>query len=173
MPSKPPVQAAPMLAACSSSAMVQSVSISSARPWRTQQYQPADQPDQPGHQRAGKQAGYRLVPAPVHGQHADGIGAGTEESGVAKRDDAGIAEHEIERQREQDRDQHLGAEREVVREREEHRDARDPRQQFPGTEPVAPRQSGRRAHVRFPLSAHARFPNKPCGRHSSRINVNA
>ena len=41
----------------------------------------------------------RLGPDFILRQHADGIGAGAEERGVTERDDAGVAEREIERDR--------------------------------------------------------------------------
>ena len=47
MPSKPPVQAAPMLAACSSSAIVHSVSISSVSPCVRSSTRPLARPMSP------------------------------------------------------------------------------------------------------------------------------
>ena len=64
-------------------------------------------------------------------QHPDRVGAGAEEGGMAERDDAGIAEREIEREREQDGHQEIGAEAEIVREREIERERQDPGQRLP------------------------------------------
>ena len=44
---------------------------------------------------------HRLGDDAMHGQQARAIGADAEERGVAERDDAGIAEDQIEREREQ------------------------------------------------------------------------
>ena len=51
-------------------------------------------------------------------QEPDGIGAGAEEGRMAERNDAGVAQREIKREREQDRDQELGTEAEIRREGE-------------------------------------------------------
>ena len=68
-----------------------------------QQDQAGREPDQRGDTGADSKAANRLVPDPVMRQHSDRVGAGAEERGMAERDDAGIAEREIEREREQDR----------------------------------------------------------------------
>ena len=117
-------------------------------------------------------------------QQSDRIGAGAEERRMAERDDAGIAEREIEREREQDRDQQLGAEAEIVGKGEVDAEREDPGQRLPPAQPMAPDQderrrmverrgagdrpggSGRDAHVSF-------LPNRPCGRHSSSRMVSA
>ena len=157
--------AAPMFAACSSSAMVHSVSMSSVRPCVRSSTRPLARPIAPATSAAASRPRQRLVPAPVHGQHADGIGAGAEERGMAERDDAGVAEHQVERQREQDRDQHLRAEREVVR--EQRRTPRSPRSRAaPPTTGSGGAGASSAGGVRE--RAHApRLPNRPCGRHSS------
>ncbi len=80
-------------------------------------------------------------------QHSHGVGAGAEERGMAERDDAGIAERQVEREREQDRHQQIGAEPEVVREREIEREREDPGQGLPDAHAVAAdqRERGRMA----------------------------
>ena len=114
--------------------MVQSVSISSVSPVVRSSTRPERQPDCRRHARRQDQAGDRLVPDAVIGQHPDRVGAGAEERGVAERDDAGIAEREIEREREQDRDQQLGAEAEIAREDEVEGERQDPGDRLPQPE---------------------------------------
>ena len=162
-----------MLAASSSSAMVQSVSISSVRPVVRSRTSPETKPTSAGDGRGEQQARDRLGPDAVEGQQPDRVGAGAEEGRVAERDDAGIAEREIERKREQDRDQQLGAEAEIVREREIERERQRPRAAPPTSasrwrvgERARRRRTagcGRRRGARSCLSP----PNRPCGRHSS------
>ena len=111
--------------------IVQSVSISSVRPVVRSSTRPEASPTSAATDRREDQAGDRLGPDAVLGQHPDRIGAGAEEGGVAERDDAGIAEREIEREREQDRDQQIGAEAEIAREREIERERAGPRAAAP------------------------------------------
>ena len=92
---------------------------------------------------------------------ARGIGADAEERRVAQRDDARIAEHQVERQREQDHDQDLAAERQIVGEGEVGRDSDDPRQQFDRAQAVASDQRIDRRRLRRDRTGRR-------GRHSSR-----
>ncbi len=143
---------------------------------RAQQHQAGREADDRRHDRRQQQARDRLGPDAVMGQHSDRIGAGAEEGGMAEGDDAGIAEHEVEREREQDRDQQLGAEAEIVRKGEVAGNGEEPGERLPEPQPVAfgqrkrrgvlDRSRGHRGHVVF-------FPNRPCGRHSSSRMVRA
>ena len=98
-PSAPPVQPPALLASSSSIAATTSVSISSVSSGGAQDDGAGDDAEPAGRQRR-REAGDRLAPA-VRGEDAGGVGAGAEEGGVAERDDAGIAEHEIDRQGEE------------------------------------------------------------------------
>ncbi len=95
-------------------------------PLRAQQHKAACKADCPGHQRRGEQAGERFVPTPMHRHHADRIGTRAKERRMAQRHDARVAQHQVQRQREQDGDQHLRAKSQVIREREEAGEGRDP-----------------------------------------------
>ncbi len=109
-------------------------------------------------------------------EQPDRIGAGAEERGVAERDDPGITEREIERQREQDRHQQLGAEAQMVGKGEIAGEREQPGKRLPQPQPVASRElerrrmiggrDGRRGHRSVLL-------NRPCGRHSSNRMVSA
>ena len=122
-----------LLAASWSMVATTSVCISSVRPVVRSTTRPDSEPDQRRRQRRGEEPGDRLAPA-VRGEDAGGIGAGAEEGGMAQRDDPGIAEHQIGRQREQDRRQDLRAQRQIAREDEIGRQRRQPR--------AAPRAAG-------------------------------
>ena len=89
----------------------------------------------------------RLAPQAVKRQQSDGIGAGAEERRMAERDDAGIAEREIEREREQDRDQKLGAEAQIVGKDEIDAERDDPGQRLPPAQAVPPDEDARRRMV--------------------------
>ena len=65
-----------------------------------------------------QQADERLAPA-VLGDDAGRVGAEPEEGGMAERDDARIAEDQVEREREQGGDGDLAREHEMVREQQE------------------------------------------------------
>ena len=105
-------------------------------------------------------------------QHADRVGAGAEERGMAQRDDARIAQRKIERDREQHRDEQFGAEAEMAREREVERQRQQPRQRLPPAQlvPLGQRAGAEVVVVRGGR-AHDGFPNRPCGRHSSSMMV--
>src|SRR5262249_29573361 len=130
-----------------------------------------------GGNRGGEdQARDRLVPDPTLGQNADGVGAGAEEGGLAQRDDAGVAEDQVEGDREQDRDQELGAEAEIFREGEEERERQDPGDRLPRARPMAPGQRERRGMI-GPAGFRRRHvtlvPKRPWGRQSRSRIVNA
>ena len=67
--------------------------------------------EQRGHHRRGDQLQERIGDAVFRAEDAGGIGAEAEERAVAERDDAGVAEDQIERQREEDVDQDSRAKR--------------------------------------------------------------
>ena len=81
--------------------------------------------DDPGHRRADQQPGDRLAPAGLRDE-AGRIGPEPEERRMAERHDPGIAQNEIEREREQRRDGDLAREHEVVREQPERQQRGEP-----------------------------------------------
>ena len=129
--------------------------------------------DQTRAQAGESQARQGLVPAAQRRQHAGRVGAGAEEGGVAQGDDPGIAQHQVERQREDDHHQHLRAERHVVGEREERADHGQPRQRLGRVRLVA--AEDRRGRGRQPrrrrAGAHTRLPYRPRGIASSTAMV--
>ena len=100
-------------------------------PRGAQQDQPGYKADQRSNAGGQEEARDRLGPDAVMRQQTDGIGASAEERGMAERHDTGIAEREIEREREQDRHQQIGAEAKIIREREIEGDREDPGQGLP------------------------------------------
>ena len=100
----------------------------------------------------------RVGDAELGAEDAGGVRAEPEERAVPERDDAGVAEDQVERQREQDVDQDARAQREVLRQQVKRCQRRDPRQPF---RPADARVDGVAAGMH-----HARAPNRPCGRHS-------
>ena len=83
----------------------------------------------------------------MKGQQPDRIGSAAEECRMAERDDAGVAEREIERKREQDRDQKLGAEAEIIGKGEIKADGGEPGQRLPPLKTMSPDQdAGRRVN---------------------------
>ena len=111
-PSAPPVSQCALLAASCSSRPRPSVIMISAR-WRKRAMMKlVSIADQAGDRRRDQQARERLAPAGL-GDEPGGIGAEAEERGMAERDDAGIAEDQIEREREQRRDGDLARERQI------------------------------------------------------------
>ncbi len=81
--------------------------------------------EQAGGKAGDQQSGQRLAPAPDREQ-AGGIGADAEIGGVAERDDAGKAEDEIERQREQRGDRDLARQHQIVRRQHERQQRGEP-----------------------------------------------
>jgi hypothetical protein len=143
---------------------------------RAQQHQTRAETDGRGHQGREDQPGDGLVPDSVLGEHTHGIGAGPEERGMPEGHDPRIAEHEVERESKEDRDQEFGAKAEMSWEGEIERGGQDPRDRLPGPEPVPAGQDARgrmigprglrRGHVVLP-------PNRPCGRQSKSKMVSA
>ena len=70
------------------------------------------------------------IPHAVDRQQAGGVGAEPEERGVPQRHDSGVAEDQVEREREQPGDQDLRGEQQVLRKEEVHRNQRDPESDF-------------------------------------------
>ena len=97
----------------------------SVRPWVLSSTQPETRPTE------------RFPPAELGGQQSHRIGAGAEEGGVAQGDDAGVAQHQIEREREQHQDQDLGAQRRVVWEDEVRGQGDEPGQELHRFEAMA------------------------------------
>ncbi len=105
------------------------------------QQEPAgNEADQRRHQRCSDQARHRLAPTEPRDQQADRIGADAEERRVPERDDAGIAENEIERERKHHHDQHLAAESHAVGENKKSGDREQPRQRLRPAEAVPAHQ---------------------------------
>jgi hypothetical protein len=112
------------------------------------------QPEQRRHAGGRRELQERLRHAELRAQDSRGIGAEPEERAVAERDDAGVAEDQVERQREQDEDQDARPERQVLRQQEESRQREHPRRPL---RPADARIDG--------IAAHDLTPNSPCGRH--------
>ena len=127
--------------------MVQIVSMSSVSPAVRRQHKTRQDANDRRYQGGEQEAGNGLSPQAMIGQHADGIGAGTEERRVAERDNAGVAEREIERQREQNGDQQFGAEAEIAWENEIAADCDEPGKELPPAKPVARDQRARRRMI--------------------------
>ena len=87
---------------------------------------------------------------------------------MAQGHDAGIAQHQIGRERKEDRRQDLRPQRQIAREHRVCRDRRGPRQRFERVVAMTPREGV----DRFATRPHAR-PNKPLGRHKRTAIVNA
>ena len=81
--------------------------------------------EQAGGNRRGDKPGQRLAPATFRKQPRR-IGADAEIGGVAERYDAGKAEDEIERQREQSRDRDLARQHQIIRRQHERQQRREP-----------------------------------------------
>ena len=123
---------------------------------RAQDDHAGDQPDDARDDAGDRQCAEWLVPA-VHGQDAGGVGADAEERGMAERHDAGVAEDEVQRQREQDHDEDLAAQRQVVGKQEIAGDRDQPRRRFPPAQAVAA-QHGVDGRERLELREHASGP---------------
>ena len=92
-----------------------------------------------------------------------GVRAGAEEGRMAERDDARVAEDQVERQREQREDRDLVQQQRVAGQRKPGGDQRDDERDLPPAHARGSRQAGRRrAHLPPPARA-----NSPCGRTSS------
>ena len=129
------------------------------------------------HSRAGprqcprsSKPGERLAPAAL-GDEARGVGAEAEERGVAERDDAGVAEDQIERQREQRGDRDLARQHQIVRRHHERQQRREPEHDLDGAPADLRFQMLVRAGDRGGGDCHTRLPNRPAGRHISRLTI--
>ena len=92
--------------------------------------QKADQvAGQRGHRCGNEQPADRLAPA-MHGQQACGVCPQAEESGMAQRDNAGVAEDQVERQREQADDHDLADQDQVAGKGEVGGDGQQPEHDF-------------------------------------------
>ena len=101
-----------LLAISSRIAVIASVSMSSVSAG-AQDHRAGGKAEQ-GRERRGRDELHERVVTPVRAERPRGVGAQAEERAMAERDDAGVAEDEVERQREQDEDQNPRAEREVA-----------------------------------------------------------
>ena len=172
-PSAPPVIRVALLASSESMAATTRVCISRVRPVVRRMMAPLASPTRPAAMRGREEAADRLAPA-IGGEDAGRIGAGAEERGMPERDDAGIAQHQIEREREQDGGEDLRAQRQIVRKHEIGRDRQQPGQGLERPQAVPGRKrvelTGRRDVVG---SRHQARPNRPRGRHSRIAMVSA
>ncbi|MNM75721.1 hypothetical protein D3C81_875160 [compost metagenome] len=112
----------------------------------------------------------------MRAQQARRIGAQPEEGRVAERDNAGIAEDQVQRQREQAGNQDLAAEDQVVRQQEEDRHRHKPEDDFgrmPAAIGQAVAQGGRRLGgvIGTQHGFHARLPNSPAGKATSSTTI--
>ena len=90
---------------------------------------------------------------------------------MAERHDAGVAEDQVERQREQDQDQDLGAEEQVVGEGEERAEREQPGQRLPWLPAVARRDAGPRGGDARGAQTRSARPNRPSGLRSRSATV--
>src|SRR5512134_2120921 len=97
--------------------------------------------------RRGDELHERIGRAGMRAERPGGISAQSKKRAVTERDDSGVAEDQVERQREQDEDQNPRAEREVARHQEEERDGGEPRQPL---RPADPRVCAVAAHRVMP-----------------------
>jgi hypothetical protein len=105
-------------------------------------------------------------------EQARGVGAEAEERRVAERWDSGVAEQEIQREREQPADENLAAEQEMIRKQEVARGRADPEQDFVPA-PAAARGEQGDGGVRSDRAHRHRRPIRPCGRISKTTTVTA
>ena len=118
-----------------------------------------------------QQSQHRLVDDLMLGQQRGSVGAEAEKRRVAERDDAGIAEDQIEREREQSEPGDLGEDEMLVRQQPDRGKGDDPEHEFErmparaGGEPFGGGADGgmRRDHASAPQRVEAR-ENSPCGR---------
>ena len=117
-------------------------------------------------QRRGDRAGddeprERLAPA-VHREEPRRVRADAEERGVAERDDAGVAEDQVEREREERRDQDLAAEHAIAGEKEEAAASSD-----------QPEDDLRPARLACQAAISRRLPKSPAGNAISSTTIGA
>ena len=115
-----------------------------------------------GGQAGHDQRQHRLIDEAVHRQQAGAIGADAEEGGVAQRDNAGIAEDQVERQREQRQPQDLGHDQIARRECQSDRQHDDPEGELaPVPAAVLP---GMKTDLGLCVRGHAILTASPCDR---------
>ena len=102
-PSVPPVMSEKRSASASSNSAIPSVTISRVRSTPRITRKLVTKAERHGDEAGRDQRDHRLGDDAVQGQQPGAIGADAEERGMSERDDAGIAEDQIERQREQRR----------------------------------------------------------------------
>ena len=108
----------------------------------------------------------------VLGEQARAVRTDAEERGVAERDDAGVAEDQVEREREQGDDRDL-AQQQMVLGKDEVGDHRQQPERDLGRAPA--RGAAQRSEVDQGVAAHRADvrPNKPCGRTISVTTITA
>ena len=120
----------------------------------------------------GQQRQHRLLDDPVLGENSRHIGAEAEEGRVAERHDAGIAEDQVEREREQAEDRDLGQDQVLARQQEDAGEGGEPERDFEQA-PARPRGEDARGLLggRAVCGVHAHLAtareNRPCGRQIS------
>ena len=113
---------------------------------------------------------HRLVDDAVLGQERGQIGSETEKGGMPKRDDAGIAENEVEREREQGKPSDFGEDQMPIGQQKEARQCRKPKGVLERTpspargEAVSNLSDQRRWHREPRGYLPAARANRPCGR---------
>ena len=118
-----------------------------------------------GGQTSEQESADRLAPA-MDGEQSGGIGANPEERRMPERNDAGVAQDQIKRNREQSRDQDLAAEHAVIRKDEERRKRQQPEDDLDFTPAVGgqPRRNRGRIRDSGDPVGHARRPYSPAGK---------
>ncbi len=132
-----------------------------------------DKTEDAGGGHADQEAGDRLG-AEVERIECGGIGAGSEEGRMAQGLDAGEAERQVERQREDDHDDHLGRERQIVAGGQICGDRGKQQERIGPAQAVTLEGAGEPTSLWFPGRkgrGHGR-PNRPCGR-TNRIDTTA
>jgi hypothetical protein len=113
--------------------------MSSVRP-EVQDDRSRNKADRAGGDGGGEQPGQRFAP-PVRRQQARGVGADTEKGGVAERNDAGVAQREVDGERENDGGEDLRRQRKIIRKGKEGDDGHNPRQRLERIKPMTPRET--------------------------------
>ena len=123
------------------------------------------------HQEAGEEAQHRgdrdrerqsrqRIAGDVLGKQARRVGAGAEEGGMTQRDDAGVAQDQVEREREQRKDRDLVQDQILARRHQQRAERHQPEDDLRPAPAGASRQALRRRHQRGRA-------NRPCGRNTS------
>ena len=103
------------------------------------QQEPAgDKARESGEQRSRYKGAQGLAPMQPDGRQRHGIGADAEERRMPERDDPGITQDQIEREREHDGNQHLGGEGDAVWKQEKDSNDSQPRQRLAEMEAMPP-----------------------------------